>query len=124
MWSAEFDTGLEGLMLMGSCIVPGTSLEVAYLIWKVSCFKAMAASLEHVIGKLKFSMDVVPLRFKLAVLVVNVVIVLNHSEGVPAVLIHNSFAKGVKGGTRTYEEVVEPGGHRIGGIGGVVWAEI
>ena len=84
----------------------------------------MAACLEHVIGELKFSIDVVPFRLKLAMLVANAAVVLNLCKWVPAVLIHDSLAKHVKGGTRTCEEIVEPGGHRIGSIRGIVWAEI
>jgi hypothetical protein len=74
----------------------------------------MVACLEHITGKLKFGVDVVPLRLKLAVLVIDVMVVLNLGEGVPAVLICNSFVKGVKCRTRTYEWVIELWQHGLG----------
>jgi hypothetical protein len=55
--------------LIGSCtLVPGVTLEVVYLIWKVSCLETVVAHLECVIGKLKLSVDVVPLGLEAVVL--------------------------------------------------------
>ena len=55
--------------MIGSCtLVPGVTLEVVYLIWKVSCLETVVAHLECVIGKLKLSVDVVPLGLEAVVL--------------------------------------------------------
>ena len=95
---------------MGLCIIPGMAFEVVYLIWKACCFKVMAACPEHIIGELELGMDVIPLRLKVAALVVDPMIAFNLYKRVPALLVCHCFVKGVKGGTRTCKEIVEPGG--------------
>ena len=99
---------------IGSCaVVSDAALKVAYLSWKASCFEAVAACLECIIGELKFSMDVIPFRLEVAVLVVNPTIVFDLCKRVPALLVCHSFVEGMKCGTRTYEQVVEPWWHRL-----------
>jgi hypothetical protein len=104
-------------MSIGSyAVVPGASFEVAYLIQQASCLEMVVACLEHVIGKLKLGVDVVSLALKLTMLVINAAIAFNLRNGVPAVLVCDCLAEGMKCGTRTCEQVVEPYWHRLGSI--------
>jgi hypothetical protein len=113
-WStgpAELDAGSERLMLIGSSIlVPGVALEVAYLIWKVSCLDAVAACLKGVVDELELSVEMVPLTLEAVVLVIDLMIAFDLCKRVLALLVHHCFVKCVKGGGQACEEIVEPGG--------------
>ena len=100
-----------GLLSLG----PGMALEVSYLIRKAACFKLMAGCLEPINNKLKLHIDLMPLYLELAALVIVAAVLLHFSDG---------LAEGVKGGTRTNNEVVEPGQHRISSVGCIVMYEI
>ena len=103
---------------------PGVALEVSYLIRKSSHFKSVAACLESVSDELEFRVDLMPLCFKSTTLVVIAAVPLHFSDGVPVVEVGDGLAEGVKCGTRTDDEIVEPGWHRISGVGRIVRCEI
>ena len=57
-------------------------------------------------------------------LIVNPMIALDLCKRVPALLVCHGFAEGMEGRGWAYEEIVEPGGHEISGIWGIVWCEV
>ena len=86
-------------MLIGSSIlVPGVALEVAYLIWKVSCLDAVAACLKGVVDELELSVEMVSLTLEAVVLVIDLMIAFDLCKRVLALLVHHCSVKCVKGG--------------------------
>ena len=80
----------------------------------------VATCLEHVVSEFEFGVDVVPLRLKAVVLVVDPMIVFDLCKRVLALLVRHCFLEGMKGRGQARKEIIEPGGHGISGIGGVV----
>jgi hypothetical protein len=105
------EVGVRGVMLGLLPMVLGASLEVAYLIWKSAHLNSVVASLEAVDGEFELGIDIIPLHLRLVALVIKALVMLDLHNGIPAVLISDSLVKGVKGGTRTNNEVIEPGWH-------------
>jgi hypothetical protein len=101
-------------------VVPGISFKVVNLIWKSACFNSVVASLEHIIGKLELSVDGVPLCLKSMTLIIEAAIAPNLHNGIPSVLVSNSLMEGVKGGTRTDKEAIEPGWYWVGYISSIL----
>ena len=84
----------------------------------------MTTSLESIDGKFEFSIDLVPLYLKLAVLVIMMVVALNFYNGIPVIEICNGLMECIKGRTRTNNEVVEPGQYRVSSIRSIVGCEV
>jgi hypothetical protein len=100
------------------------AFEVAYLIWKVFYLKTLTACLEWVVDELELSVNVIPLWLEKAVLVIDLMIVLDLCKRVAALLVCHGFVEGMEGRGWAHEEIVEPGGHEISGIWGIVWCEV
>ena len=92
------------------------TFKVVYLIRKVSCLDAVSAHLKGVIDELELGVEVVPLAFEAAVLVIELMIVFNFRKRVPALLVCHCFAECVEGRGRAHEEIVEPGGYWVSSI--------
>jgi hypothetical protein len=60
--------------------------------------------------------EVVPLTFEAAVLVINLMIAFDLCKRVPALLIHHCFTEGVEGRGQAHEEIVELGGYWVSSI--------
>ena len=104
-------------MLIGPCtLLPGMTLEVVYLIRKVSCLDAVSACLEGVVNKFELSVKVVPLALKMVALVIEPTIAFDLCNRVPALLVCHCFAECMVGGGWAREEIVEPGGYWVSGI--------
>ena len=105
------------MTLIGSyALLPGVTFKVVYLIWKASCFNVVSAHLEGVVDKLEFHVEVVPLTFEAAMLVVESTIMFDLCKRVPTLLVCHCFAECVKGRGQACEEIVEPGGDWLSGI--------
>ena len=61
-------------------------------------------------------MEVVPLTFEAAVLVIDPMIAFDLCKRVPALLIYHCFTEGVEGRGQAHEEIVEPGGYWVSSI--------
>ena len=61
-------------------------------------------------------MEVIPLTLEVAALVVELMIVFDLHNRVPALLVHHCFAECVVGGGQAHEEILEPGGYWLSSI--------
>jgi hypothetical protein len=92
----------------------GSSLQIHKAGRKVGCFHVVASSSKHITDEPELSSDFLKLSSEVSVMVIIAPVAINFGDDGPVVEVVGGFAEGMKCGSGTSEEVMEPGQHGLG----------